>query len=96
MISPKPYSRKPFEVTAEQVTDTNLQDIAEWINGTVKILERGNAPFIEVAIQGPHQPDRVGMAFVGDWVLRRGTTNRVCSDQAFRANYDLAVLSPST
>lgn len=96
MIFPKPYNRKPFEVTAEQVTLENMKDIAEWVGGTVKVLERGNTPFVEILIQGPHQDDKVAMATAGSWVLKRGSTIRVCSDQAFRANYEPSKLFPSS
>lgn len=78
------WYRNPFEVEAVQVTEENMQEVAEWCGGR---LNRGQKPdvenwFIKVRVfRAMHE--RQTMAFVGDWVLYAGTGYKVYTDEAF-------------
>ena len=61
------YFRKSFPVGAVQVSETNIQKVADWCGGTV---ENPNRPSKHVKVE-VHQPmnERQTKAFIGDWVL---------------------------
>jgi hypothetical protein len=58
------YERKTFRVRALCVTNSNMQQIAEWVEGEVVNAEK-RRPFIRVSC-GSKKENR--MAFVGDWI----------------------------
>lgn len=82
----KQYARKPFKVRGVQVTADNMNEVAEWCNGTVEALPDGT-PFIKVDVKNPTN-ERQTQAFVTTWVLYAKNGYKVYSDKAFRASFD--------
>ena len=88
------YTRKPFPVEAVQVTEENLNEVAQWCVGDVhtstKTLrndageETGKIklPFIKVNVHRPLN-DRQTKAFIGDWVLKSDSGFKVYTMKAF-------------
>jgi hypothetical protein len=89
--APKPslkfenYTRKPFTVQAVQVTEDNLNTVAEWCGGEVQTLSN-NVKFIKVDVSRPITT-RQTRAFLGDWVLYAGRGFKVYTEKAFRMNF---------
>jgi hypothetical protein len=84
---PQTYVRKPFLVKVFVVTDENLEYVASWCGGTVQ--QKTDGPrYIKVPVLKPMN-DRHTEAFVGDSVLKSGTTFKVYLSRAFNANFDL-------
>ncbi len=84
MIEPIKYVRKPFEVDAVQVTAENLEELAEWCQGT---LEEDNRPYIRVRVARPLN-ERQTKAYAGDWVLYAGTGFKVYTSKAFHRTFE--------
>ena len=80
------WQRKPFFVEAVQVTEENIEAIAEWCKGRLTpIKDEGdgsNARFIKVNVKNP-MTARQTKAFVGDWVLRSGDSFKVYKHESF-------------
>lgn len=91
------YVRKPFLVDAIQVTADNMQEVAKWAQGDVRITheafvhggKKGSRPYVHVRVQRP-LGERQTMAFEGDWVLYAGTGYKVYSNKAFKETFDKA------
>lgn len=85
------YIRKPFTVSAVQITDENLQDVADWCQGEVRKTAEGSE-FIKVKVQRP-QSSRQTRGFAGDWVLYSSKmkikTYKVYTNKAFEASFEL-------
>lgn len=84
----KQYMRKPFSVDAVQVTEENMQSLAEWCQGDIRTTDRGDK-FIKVRVHNP-LTERQTKAFVGDWVLYAGKGYKVYTDKAFKTSFDVA------
>lgn len=89
LLETKIYTRKPFEVTAVQVTGGNMAAIAEWTDG--HILEKEGRPYVKVSVTRPLN-ERQTRAYVGDWVLKAGTGFKVYTNQAFHKTFEEAGL----
>lgn len=89
------YTRKPFSIKAVQVTDENMEAVAEWCKGKIettdsKIAEGlGKEPevYIKARVQQPMN-DRQTKAFPGDWVLYMNNGYKIYSDKSFRRSFD--------
>lgn len=84
----KKYERKPFYIDAVQVTDENIQEVAEWCHGLLHHID-GDDPkslFIKVDVKNPLS-SRQTQAFAGDWVLSSKSGFKVYTDRAFKANF---------
>ena len=75
------YVRRPFEVKAVQITEENLQTVADWCQGEVRLTADGQ-PFIKVKVYRP-MSSRQTRAFVGDWVLYSSKAYKVYTTKAF-------------
>lgn len=110
MIQPETYERRTFPVEAVRVTDDNMHEVAKWCMGEVETQKRPSkkgeggyvqeVPYLKVNVLRPLN-DRQTMAFVGDWVLKTGTSFKIYTDIAFHKNfvkkvdYDTAFLPES-
>lgn len=86
----KKYWSKPTQVEAIQVTHQNMAEVSRWCSGQIKTVKDENTSqvrkFIKVKVWRA-QSDKLTQAFVGDWVIRRGTNFKVYSEQAFKNSY---------
>lgn len=83
------YVRKPFEVSAIQVTEENMNDIADWAGGEVRENAEGKK-FVKIETYRPIN-SRQTRAFVGDWVLYAGekiNSFKVYTEVAFKNSFD--------
>lgn len=79
------YVRRPFEVTAVQVTDNNLAEVADWCEGEVRETAEGTK-FVKVKVYRPMN-SRQTRAFIGDWVLYSGRAYKVYTVKAFEQSF---------
>lgn len=85
------YMRRPFEVDAVQVTEENMEAVAKWCQGDVR-LERDkktgeDVRYIKVRVFKPAN-ERQTKAYVGHWVLYAGTGYKTYHDSAFHKNFE--------
>src|SRR5665811_2296227 len=85
------FARKPFYIDAVQVTDENLQEVADWCQGEVRTEvqahsapsgETGQAKYVKVRVHRALN-ERQTKAFVGDRVLYAGSGFKVYTEKAF-------------
>lgn len=85
------FIRKPFPVEGVRVTPENMEEVRAWCNGVIKTSpasgSRPEAKYIEVAVVRPANPKQC-MAFVGNWVLRVGSSFKVYTDTGFRTSFE--------
>lgn len=90
MLDIKTYSRRVFTVEAVQVTEENIEEVAEWCGGTIKVDRRGGGDrkYVWVPV---HQPtnERQKMAYVTCWVLKSKTGFKVYPDKAMRGSFNV-------
>lgn len=90
------WQRKPFFVEAVQVTEENIEAIAEWCNGRLTPIKKegdgNNVRFIKVNVKNP-MTARQTKAFVNDWVLRSGDSFKVYKHESFLKVFDKTELS---
>lgn len=91
IISPAQYKRITFSITAERVTEENIDAVAMWCGGIVmKDPARDPKPYIKVPSK------RVVLAvltqaYPGDYVIRHENGQfRVFKEHAFRRTFELA------
>lgn len=85
MIAFETYVRKPFAVEAVRVTETNIEEVAKWAQGT---LMEDSRPFIKVRVARALN-ERQTKAYPGDWVLYAGTGFKVYTNKAFWKTFEL-------
>ena len=85
--------RKKFAVDYVQVTEDNLEAVAEWCNGDVRTDEDG-AKYVHVRVHRPLN-ERQTKAYVTDRVLYAGTGYKVYTNKAFLGSFDL-ITEPET
>jgi hypothetical protein len=81
------YTRKPIVVDAVEVTEENLEEVAQWCNGSVR-TSSGPAPdgdqrYVKVRVHNPLS-DRQTTAFPGDHVLYANSGFKVYTPNAFK------------
>lgn len=87
----KKYLRKPFVVDAVQVTEENIEKVAEWCGGQVK--ERPDRKthvklrYVKVPVYRS-MSRRQTEAYIGDWVLQAGKGFKVYIDKAFANTFE--------
>lgn len=90
MIDTKKFVRRTFYVDAVQVTLDNLEDVAKWCSGEVRVAKKPESTldekYVKVWVYRPLN-ERQTMAFVEDWVLYAGTGFKVYSPKAFEKNF---------
>lgn len=79
------FARKPFYVDAVRVSESNIEEVAEWCKGKVE-TEDGQT-FIRVEVNRPLN-ERQTQAFIGDWVLFAGTGFKVYQPKAFDRSFE--------
>ena len=96
-IATAKFVRKPFYIDAVQVTEDNLQEVADWCQGDVRTgrisEDRGTGKYVKVRVHHALN-ERQTKAFVGDWVLYAGTGFKVYTPNAFAKSFDPAFDSP--
>jgi hypothetical protein len=78
------YIRKPFEVEGVQVTAENMNEVAVWAGGQV-VIQDGN--YIKIEVKQVIN-EKQTKAFVGDWVLKAGSSFKVYTNVAFTRNFE--------
>lgn len=89
MIQSNKFARRPFVVDAIQVTDENLDLVAEWCMGDVRTIKKRKGDderYIKVRVHLA-TTERQTKAFVGDWVLYAGTSYKVYTLKAFERSF---------
>lgn len=85
MLKTHKFARKPFYVDAVRVSETNIEEVAEWCSG--KLDEGPNGKFVQVEVYRPIN-DRQTQAHVGDWVLYTATGYKVYMAKAFDRSFE--------
>lgn len=90
MIETIKYVRKSFPVDAIDVTESNMEEIAEWCGGEIEVVEENNRVirYIYIDVHNP-MTERQTKAFVGDWVLYAGTGFKVYPEKAFKKSFEM-------
>lgn len=88
-IIPVKYARKPFYVDVVEVSENNMEMVANWCEGTIKTEGRGeNARrYIKVSVQSPMN-ERQTKAFAGDFLLHSSSGFKVYTPKAFEKSFD--------
>lgn len=89
----KKFVRKPFNVEAVEVNESNINQVAQWCKGTV-LLEPGRGAnrrrYIKVDVKRPLE-ERQTRAYVGDYVVVASDPNikgfKVYTPDAFAKTY---------
>ena len=84
------FARRPFFVDAIQVTEENIEEVAEWCNGDVRFADKsknGKTKYVKVRVLRPLN-ERQSMAFVGDFILYAGTGYKVYTNKAFNESFE--------
>ena len=81
------YARKTFTVEAVQVTDENLEEVADWCDGLPRVLASGER-YIKVQNVLKPSTQRQSKAFVGDWILYSGKGFKVYLEKAFPRSFE--------
>lgn len=79
------FARKAFYVDAVRVSESNIEEVAEWCHGTIK--EGADGKFIQVKVHRP-LTERQTQAYIGDWVLYAGTGFKVYVPKAFDKSFE--------
>jgi hypothetical protein len=79
--------RKPFEVDCVQVTAENLEEVAEWCQGDIRLNDKGDG-YVKVRVHSP-LTERQTKAFAGDWVLYANKGYKVYTEKAFDRAFEL-------
>jgi hypothetical protein len=96
MLEAAQYVRKSFQVDAIKVTTENIDELAKWCTGEVRLGKnpRSDAEekYIKVRVLRPLH-ERQSQAFVGDWVVYAGTGFKVYTAAAFDKSFELVPVS---
>lgn len=86
MVTTKKFVRVPLYVDAAQVSETIMEELAEWAGGEIMETDernRGVEKFIYIDVHSPMN-ERQKMAFAGDWVLSTDKGFKVYTNEAFK------------
>lgn len=81
------YQRRPFDVEVVQVTEENMEAVADWCHGKIENGLPQDGAFIRVGVQRPLN-DRQTKAYPEDWVLFAGTGFKVYTNNAFHKTFE--------
>ena len=90
MLETTRYVRKKFNIDAVQVSGTNIDQIAKWVDGDIRTDDLGQ--YIKVRVHRALN-DRQTKAYIGDWVLYAGTGFKVYTDKAFKENFEQKLMN---
>lgn len=79
------FTRKPLHVEGIQVTDENMEALAEWCKGDIR--KSGHRRYIHLFLKSPRTP-RQSVAYRGDWITKVGPTFKAWTNKSFRATFD--------
>lgn len=82
----KHYARIPFYVDGIQVTEENMEALAEFSRGDIR-TDKDGRKYIKVPVQKP-LGERQTMAYVGDHLLYSATGFKIFTDFAFNKNFE--------
>lgn len=82
----KRYARIPFYVDGIQVTEENMEALAEFSRGDIR-TDKDGRKYIKVPVQKP-LGDRQTMAYAGDHLLYSATGFKIFTDFAFNKNFE--------
>lgn len=77
------FIRKPFAVQAIQITEENIAEVADFVEGTLSEKHDGS-PYILVNRRGVPRDYR---AYPGLWMTQRGTNIRFYSEKIFEDQF---------
>lgn len=83
--------RKPFYVTAVQVTEKNMEDVAKWCGGEVRTVERGRVKRLVRCVHVEvlrFTAEWQKQARATDWVVKAGSGYKVYNDKALKESFD--------
>lgn len=80
------YVRKPLYVDAVQVTEENMEEIARWSQGDVR-LEVDGRKYVHVLVNAPRSL-RQTKAFAGDWLLHTERGYKIYTSLSFEASFE--------
>lgn len=87
-IKTETYARKSFPIECVQVTEENMDAIADWCGGTVM----GTGTYRHIKLEVPDAKHvRQTKAHAGDWVTFAGTGFKIFSAKAFEKHFDKVV-----
>jgi hypothetical protein len=88
MVETTSYTRRPFNVEAVQVTETNMGEVAKWCLGNIREEDVNGVPtkYIHVRVLRALNT-RQTQAFVGDWILYAGCSYKCYKNSAFHAAF---------
>lgn len=89
------FMRKTFPIDAVQVTEENMEEVAQWCKGVIETtpaeiaekLSRDPEVWIRVKVHNPLD-DRQTQAFVGDWVLYTNRSYKCYRDRPFKRSFE--------
>lgn len=81
------FARKPFYVDAVRVSETNIEEVAQWCEGEIKTDSQG---LRYIHVTNVHRPlnDKQTQAYLGDWVLLYGSGFKVYIPKAFDKSFE--------
>jgi hypothetical protein len=91
MLKITKFARKPFYVDVVQVTEDNMEEVAQWCMGDVRVTEKPEGAVEEKYVKvRVHRPltERQTKAFIGDYVLYAGTGFKVYTPRAFEKSFE--------
>lgn len=81
----KKYKRKPFEVEAVEITEENIDELAQYI-GTVRVREEDQVKFIQV---DRRLIPNVARVYQGFYMTKMGDNIRCYSPRTFKEQFEL-------
>lgn len=81
----KKARRKTFDVEYVVVSGDNVEEVAAWCNG--KVGDEGSGCFVQIADKNAFNA-RQTKAFIGDYVLKSGTSFKAYGKKAFEKSFD--------
>lgn len=93
----KTYTTKPSEVHAVRITEENMVEVAKWCHGSLQSENNPkDASHVQkyIRLSSNRTPSkRLGMGYVGDWMVQKGNSFRVFTPSNFDREFmDQSVL----
>lgn len=85
-ISTERFTHKP--VDAIQVTLDNIEQVADWCHGEIRLNSFNGWKYIELEVSHP-TGRRTAKAFPGDWIVTVKGSFKVYNNRAFESTFDL-------
>lgn len=84
MVETTKFVRVPLIVEGVQVTEENLEAVADWCGGDIRTVAQSSDErrYVKVKVHHPLN-DRQTRAYPGDWILQSPTGFRIYTNNAF-------------